>query len=72
MAVTVQNQMMIHNVSDTEHNWDRLKKGTKIKRLILQTVALYIFCNVYLKNVCNKFVVALHSKLIFPYLVVTS
>ena len=42
-------------VSDTEQNWDKLKKGTKLKRYILLTVALYIFFNTDFKKAHNNF-----------------
>ena len=59
-------------VSDTEQNWDKLKKGTKLKRYILLTVALYIFLILILSKHIKISVVALDSKLNFAYLVVTS
>ena len=59
-------------VSDTEQNWDKLKKGTKLKRYILLTVALYIFLILILSKHIKISVVALNSKLNFAYLVVTS
>ena len=52
-------------VSNTEQNWDKLKKGTKLKRYILLTVALYIFFNTDFKKVHKNFCCSFGLKINF-------